>query len=162
MIWCRCRHLARKEWRKRRGSATLQQQEASIETCYVERYWGVSKAASGDCHGATCLPGRSLTDPNLTDSAPPNSLLTTIASLIAANANRGSANESCTRPRVDYQRYRYIGGSMLGTILIVLLVLFLVGALPTWNHSRSWGYFPSGGLGLVLVIVIILLLLGRI
>ena len=39
---------------------------------------------------------------------------------------------------------------MLGTILIVLLVLFLVGALPTWNHSRSWGYFPSGGLGLSL------------
>ena len=52
--------------------------------------------------------------------------------------------------------------SMLGTILIVLLVLFLVGALPTWNHSRSWGYFPSGGLGLVLVVVVILLLLGRI
>lgn len=52
--------------------------------------------------------------------------------------------------------------SMLGTILIVLLVLFLIGALPTWNHSRSWGYFPSGGLGLLLVIVIILLLLGRI
>ena len=52
--------------------------------------------------------------------------------------------------------------SMLGTILIVLLVLFLVGALPTWNHSRSWGYFPSGGMGLLLVIVVILLLLGRI
>ncbi len=51
---------------------------------------------------------------------------------------------------------------MLGTVLIVLLVLFLVGALPTWNYSRSWGYFPSGGLGLVLVIVVILLLLGRI
>ena len=52
--------------------------------------------------------------------------------------------------------------SMLGIILIVLLVLFLVGALPTWNHSRSWGYFPSGGVGLLLVIVVILLLLGRI
>ncbi len=51
---------------------------------------------------------------------------------------------------------------MLGTILIVLLVLFLVGTLPTWNHSRSWGYFPSGGLGLVLVVVVVLLLLGRI
>ena len=51
---------------------------------------------------------------------------------------------------------------MLGTVLIVLLVLFLVGALPAWNHSRSWGYFPSGGLGLVLVIVVVLLLLGRI
>jgi len=51
---------------------------------------------------------------------------------------------------------------MLGTILIVLLVLILVGALPRWNHSRSWGYAPSGGLGLVLVVVVILLLLGRI
>ncbi len=52
--------------------------------------------------------------------------------------------------------------NMLGAILIVLLVLFLVGALPRWNHSRSWGYAPSGGLGLVLVIVVVLLLLGRI
>ena len=51
---------------------------------------------------------------------------------------------------------------MLGTILLIILILALVGALPTWNHSRSWGYFPSGGLGLVLVIVIVLLLMGRI
>ena len=51
---------------------------------------------------------------------------------------------------------------MLGTVLIVLLVLFLLGALPRWNHSRYWGYLPSGGLGLVLVVVVILLLLGRI
>ena len=51
---------------------------------------------------------------------------------------------------------------MLGTVLIVVLVLVLVGALPTWNHSRSWGYAPSGGLGLLLVIVAVLLLLGRI
>jgi hypothetical protein len=52
--------------------------------------------------------------------------------------------------------------AMLGTILIIVLILLLVGALPTWGHSRSWGYFPSGGLGLILLIVIILLLLGRI
>lgn len=51
---------------------------------------------------------------------------------------------------------------MLGTVLIVLLILFLIGALPTWGHSRNWGYAPSGGLGLVLVIVVILLLVGRI
>jgi Protein of unknown function (DUF3309) len=51
---------------------------------------------------------------------------------------------------------------MLGTVLIVILVLLLVGALPTWNHSRSWGYRPSGGLGLLLVVVLVLLLLGRI
>jgi hypothetical protein len=51
---------------------------------------------------------------------------------------------------------------MLGTVLIVLLILLLIGALPTWPHSRSWGYGPTGGLGLVLVILIILLLLGKI
>jgi hypothetical protein len=50
----------------------------------------------------------------------------------------------------------------MGTILIVILILVLVGALPTWPHSKSWGYYPSGGLGLVLLIVLILLLLGRI
>ncbi|MGO9136713.1 MAG: DUF3309 family protein [Syntrophales bacterium] len=50
----------------------------------------------------------------------------------------------------------------MGTILIVILILVLVGILPTWPHSRSWGYYPSGGLGLVLLIVIILVLLGRI
>jgi len=51
---------------------------------------------------------------------------------------------------------------MLGTILLVLLILLLIGALPTWPHSRGWGYYPSGGLGLVLIILIVLLLLGRI
>ena len=51
---------------------------------------------------------------------------------------------------------------MLGTILLVLLILMLLGALPTWPHSRTWGYYPSGGLGLVAVILLILILLGRI
>jgi hypothetical protein len=51
---------------------------------------------------------------------------------------------------------------MLFTILIVLLVLMLLGAMPTWPHSRSWGYYPSGGLGLVVLILVVLLLLGRI
>jgi hypothetical protein len=51
---------------------------------------------------------------------------------------------------------------MLGTILIVVLILMLLGALPTWGHSRNWGYFPSGGLGLVVTIMVILLLMGRI
>ncbi len=50
---------------------------------------------------------------------------------------------------------------MLGTILIIVLILMLIGALPTWGHSRSWGYYPSGGLGLILLIVVVLLLLGR-
>jgi len=49
--------------------------------------------------------------------------------------------------------------STLGLILLVFLILMLVGALPTWGHSRNWGAFPSGGLGLVLLIVIVLLLL---
>jgi hypothetical protein len=47
------------------------------------------------------------------------------------------------------------------TILLVVLILMLVGALPTWPHSRSWGYYPSGGLGLVIVVVLVLLLAGR-
>jgi hypothetical protein len=51
---------------------------------------------------------------------------------------------------------------MLGTILIVILILILIGALPTWPHSRNWGYYPTGGIGLILVILVILLLLGRI
>jgi hypothetical protein len=51
---------------------------------------------------------------------------------------------------------------MLGTILIVILILALFGALPRWSHSKDWGYAPSGGLGLILVIVVILLVIGRI
>jgi hypothetical protein len=51
---------------------------------------------------------------------------------------------------------------MLGTVLLILLVLFLVGALPRWPHSRSWGYYPSGGLGLIVIVVVVLLLMGRI
>ena len=50
----------------------------------------------------------------------------------------------------------------MGTILLVLLILMLLGAWPTWPHSKSWGYYPSGGLGLVAVIFLILILLGRI
>lgn len=51
---------------------------------------------------------------------------------------------------------------MLGTILLIILILFLLGALPAWPHSRNWGYYPSGGLGLIVIILVILLLLGRI
>jgi hypothetical protein len=51
---------------------------------------------------------------------------------------------------------------MLGTILLVFLILALLGALPRWSHSRSWGYAPTGGVGLVLLIVVVLVLLGRI
>jgi hypothetical protein len=51
---------------------------------------------------------------------------------------------------------------MLETVLIVLLVLALIGALPRWSHSRKWGYYPTGGVGLVLLIVLVLMVLGRI
>jgi hypothetical protein len=50
----------------------------------------------------------------------------------------------------------------LGTILLIVLILMLIGAFPSWPHSRSWGYGPTGGLGLVLIIVVVLLLMGRI
>ncbi len=49
----------------------------------------------------------------------------------------------------------------LGTILLIILILMLIGAIPTWPHSRNWGYAPSGGLGLILIIIIVLMLLGR-
>jgi uncharacterized protein DUF3309 len=53
-------------------------------------------------------------------------------------------------------------GNLMSTILIIILVLLLIGALPTWPYSSGWGYYPGGGLGLLLVIVIILVLMGRI
>jgi Protein of unknown function (DUF3309) len=50
---------------------------------------------------------------------------------------------------------------MLGTLLIVVLILALLGALPRWTHSRNWGYYPTGGVGVILFVVVILLMLGR-
>jgi hypothetical protein len=50
----------------------------------------------------------------------------------------------------------------MSTILVIVIILLLIGALPTWSHSANWGYFPSGGLGLVLTIVVVLMLVGRI
>jgi len=51
---------------------------------------------------------------------------------------------------------------MLGTIVLVLLILMLLGALPTWPHSRNWGYYPSGGLGLIFVVLLVFFVLGRV
>ena len=51
---------------------------------------------------------------------------------------------------------------MFGTILIIILILLLIGALPTWGYSSGWGYYPGGGLGIILIIVVILVLMGRI
>lgn len=50
----------------------------------------------------------------------------------------------------------------IGTILLIVLILFLLGSLPTWPHSKSWGYYPSSGIGLVVIILLILVLMGRI
>ena len=50
----------------------------------------------------------------------------------------------------------------LGTILLIILILMLIGAIPTWSHSSKWGYGPSGGIGLVVIILVVLLLMGRI
>lgn len=50
----------------------------------------------------------------------------------------------------------------IGTLLLIILILALVGALPTWPHSKSWGYYPSGGVGLLVLILVVLLLMGRI
>jgi hypothetical protein len=70
------------------------------------------------------------------------------------------------RVRQRYIRARAVwrkeDGTMLGTILIVILVMALLGVLPRWSHSKNWGYAPTGGVGLILVVVLILLLLGRI
>jgi uncharacterized protein DUF3309 len=49
----------------------------------------------------------------------------------------------------------------IGTILLIILILVLLGVLPTWPHSRGWGYYPTGGLGIIIIIIIVLLLLGR-
>jgi hypothetical protein len=66
-----------------------------------------------------------------------------------------------TRGGLPDARTSRCGDDMLETVLLIVLILLLIGALPTWPHSRSWGYYPSGGLGLVLIIIIIILLLGR-
>jgi hypothetical protein len=50
----------------------------------------------------------------------------------------------------------------LGTILLIILIVLLIGAAPSWPYSRGWGYYPSGGLGLVLIVILILVLMGRI
>lgn len=50
----------------------------------------------------------------------------------------------------------------LGTVLLIFVVLMLIGAIPAWPHSRSWGYYPSGGIGVVLLVIVVLLLTGRI
>jgi Protein of unknown function (DUF3309) len=79
-------------------------------------------------------------------------------------------NRSCSTPTgTNFRLPRFLLNSesfreahMLSTILVVILILIVIGALPNWGHSSSWGYGPSGGLGLILVIVIVLVLMGKI
>ena len=77
---------------------------------------------------------------------------------------KDSLRRSC--PNLHEQKSRTLRGhrkeNMLGMILIVLLILMLIGALPTWPHSRNWGYYPSGGIGTIVLILVVLLLLGDI
>jgi Protein of unknown function (DUF3309) len=68
----------------------------------------------------------------------------------------GAPCQHCRGNRLSYR-----GVAMFGTILLIVVVLMLLGAIPAWPHSRGWGYGPSGGLGLVLIIVVVLLLTGR-
>jgi asparagine N-glycosylation enzyme membrane subunit Stt3 len=75
-----------------------------------------------------------------------------VAQNVAASGKRGVQQITLTRRRK----------MSLGAILLIVLVLMLIGAIPSWPHSRSWGYGPSGGLGLVLLIVVVLVVLGRI
>jgi hypothetical protein len=83
--------------------------------------------------------------------------------LISDNPRAQNGPRRNRRDHGPFRRRKYTERhAMLGTILIVLLILFLVGALPTWGHSRNWGYAPSGGLGLVLLIVLILVLTGNV
>ncbi len=66
------------------------------------------------------------------------------------------------RERLHSSQIRDKEQNMLGTLLLVILILALLGVLPRWSHSRNWGYAPTGGVGLILFVVVILLVLGRI
>ena len=72
-------------------------------------------------------------------------------------------DEHCLRSIVDVANCDRFKEKLmgLGTILLIVLILILIGAFPTWPHSKNWGYGPSGGLGLVVIILIVLLLMGR-
>jgi len=76
------------------------------------------------------------------------------------NRYAGTASAPPLLPRQPYGRFG--GNDGLGTILLIILILLLIGALPTWPYSGGWGYYPSGGLGLLLIIIIVLLVAGRI
>jgi Protein of unknown function (DUF3309) len=84
------------------------------------------------------------------------------ASANAARFLKPNGELKAIRYGFRYWFQQNVWDEMLGTILLIILVLLLIGALPTWGYSGGWGYYPSGGVGLLLVIVVILLLVGRI
>lgn len=88
------------------------------------------------------------------------------ATLRHGDRSKGRANSSdpskAERPQIGANATKQRGTTMLRVILIVILILLLIGALPTWPYSGGWGYYPTGGIGLLLIIVIILLLIGYI
>lgn len=82
----------------------------------------------------------------------------------SASLNKSAFAPSIVRREVGYQSRPFLSpweDNHMGTILLIVLILLLVGALPTWPYSREWGYFPSGALGTILLILLILVLLGR-
>jgi hypothetical protein len=82
--------------------------------------------------------------------------------VLHARANRADWELTLVAPCfVRREQKPWRGAGMLGTILLVILILILIGSLPTWPYSGGWGYYPSGGFGLLLLIVIILLVAGR-
>ena len=76
----------------------------------------------------------------------------------------GAPNFYCVPIKLQMDHFFYFKESFmsLGTRLLIVLVLMLIGAIPSWSHSRNWGYGPSGGLGVVVIIIVVLLLMGRI
>jgi uncharacterized membrane protein YkgB len=80
---------------------------------------------------------------------------------VGVPAHQTSSKCSLSYELANYYQFKEKNMS-LGTILLIVLVLLLIGVIPTWSHSRNWGYGPSGGLGLVVIIIVVLLLMGRI
>jgi hypothetical protein len=83
-------------------------------------------------------------------------------SLAAAGFNPLHRNGNPVRPVIKRNVQTLWRKSVLGTILLIILIILLIGALPTWPYSTGWGYYPSGGFGLLLIIIIVLLVAGRI
>ena len=80
---------------------------------------------------------------------------------VGVPAHQTSLGRSLSFELANYYQFKEKHMS-LGTLLLIVLVLLLIGVIPTWSHSRNWGYGPSGGLGLVVIVIVVLLLMGRI